>query len=73
LGKAVLVMRDTTERPEAVNAGTVRLVGTEAETIVSETTHLLIHGENHQCVEHAHNPYGDGFAANRICDVIVQE
>jgi UDP-N-acetylglucosamine 2-epimerase (non-hydrolysing) len=73
LGKAVLVMRDTTERPEAVNAGTVRLVGTDAETIVSETTHLLIHGENHQCVEHAHNPYGDGFAANRICEVIVQE
>jgi UDP-N-acetylglucosamine 2-epimerase (non-hydrolysing) len=71
LGKPVLVMRDTTERPEAVYAGTVKLVGTDSEFIVSETTRLLIDGDSYQSMEHAHNPYGDGFAANRICEVIA--
>ena len=66
LGKPVLVMRDTTERPEAVDAGTVRLVGTDTEMIVSEASQLL---DDHQAYERmalAHNPYGDGKACSRI-------
>ena len=69
--KPVLVMRDTTERPEAVNAGTVRLVGTNSETIVNETTRVLMHGDHIQRIGQAYNPYGDGFAANRICEVLA--
>jgi UDP-N-acetylglucosamine 2-epimerase (non-hydrolysing) len=66
LGKPVLVMRDTTERPEAVKAGTVRLVGTDTQTIVREVTRLL-HDENeYQMMSRAHNPYGDGAACERI-------
>ncbi|WP_435946638.1 non-hydrolyzing UDP-N-acetylglucosamine 2-epimerase [Dryocola sp. BD586] len=66
LGKPVLVMRDTTERPEAVTAGTVRLVGTDTQTIVREVTRLL-HDENeYQIMSRAHNPYGDGTACERI-------
>lgn len=66
LGKPVLVMRDTTERPEAVSAGTVKLVGTNKEKIVNEANRLLDEDAEYQRMCHAHNPYGDGQAANRI-------
>ncbi|MDU7099414.1 MAG: UDP-N-acetylglucosamine 2-epimerase, partial [Enterobacter sp.] len=66
LGKPVLVMRETTERPEAVKAGTVRLVGTNAELIVEEVTRLLHDDETYQAMSRAHNPYGDGQACGRI-------
>jgi len=72
LGKPVLVMRDTTERPEAVQTGTVRLIGTDFDAIVNETECLLINRERYQSMKHAHNPYGDGLAAKRICDVITR-
>ncbi len=70
LGKPVLVMRDTTERPEAVEAGTVRLVGTDTATIVAEATRLLDHRDAYEAMSRAHNPYGDGKAAGRIVDAI---
>jgi UDP-N-acetylglucosamine 2-epimerase (non-hydrolysing) len=70
LGKPVLVMRDTTERPEAVDAGTVRLVGTDVEKIVGETERLMSCSETYRSMSHAHNPYGDGTAANQIADII---
>jgi len=66
LGKPVLVMRDTTERPEAVSAGTVRLVGTDAGRIVAETFRLLDSPDDYEKMARAHNPYGDGLAAERI-------
>lgn len=66
LGKPVLVMRDTTERPEAVNAGTVKLVGTDAARIVAEASRLLDNQDAYSCMAGAHNPYGDGQAAQRI-------
>ncbi len=66
LGKPVLVMRETTERPEAVSAGTVRLVGTQRETIVREVNHLLNDQQAWQIMSQAHNPYGDGNACERI-------
>lgn len=66
LGKPVLVMRDTTERPEAVTAGTVRLVGTDEDLIVRETTRLLDDPTAYAAMAQAHNPYGDGHAAERI-------
>lgn len=70
LGKPVLVMRDTTERPEAIDAGTVKLVGTDTFRIIAEVTHLLDSKELYQSMSHAHNPYGDGKAAQRICKII---
>ncbi|EKM0373794.1 non-hydrolyzing UDP-N-acetylglucosamine 2-epimerase [Cronobacter turicensis] len=66
LGKPVLVMRETTERPEAVEAGTVRLVGTDTQRIVAEVTRLLHDEVAYQAMSHAHNPYGDGQACERI-------
>ncbi|MGB0683769.1 MAG: non-hydrolyzing UDP-N-acetylglucosamine 2-epimerase [Magnetovibrionaceae bacterium] len=66
LGKPVLVMREVTERPEAVEAGTVKLVGTDAEKIVREARALLTDDAAYQAMARAHNPYGDGKAANRI-------
>lgn len=66
LGKPVLVMRETTERPEAVDAGTVRLVGTDADHIVSEISELLQSPEAYARMSMAHNPYGDGKACERI-------
>lgn len=66
LGKPVLVMRDTTERPEAVEAGTVLLVGTSHERIITEVTRLLHDEEAYQEMSRAHNPYGDGHACERI-------
>jgi UDP-N-acetylglucosamine 2-epimerase (non-hydrolysing) len=68
LGKPVLVMRDTTERPEAVDAGTVKLVGTGAENIITELTLLLSNAEAYKAMSFAHNPYGDGKACYRILD-----
>ena len=73
LGKPVLVMRNTTERPEAVAAGTVRLVGTDQETIVTETSRLLDDHLEYECMSHAHNPYGDGQAAKRIANFLSTE
>jgi len=70
LGKPVLVMRDTTERPEAVSAGTVRLVGTDKDKIVSEVTHLLTDEEAWHTMSRAHNPYGDGLACQRIVQAL---
>ncbi|WP_322995288.1 non-hydrolyzing UDP-N-acetylglucosamine 2-epimerase [Castellaniella sp.] len=70
LGKPVLVMRDTTERPEAVEAGTVKLVGTKVEVIFKETTELLDNSAAYQAMARAHNPYGDGKAASRIRDIL---
>jgi UDP-N-acetylglucosamine 2-epimerase (non-hydrolysing) len=66
LGKPVLVMRDTTERPEAVEAGTVILVGTDPELIVRETLTLLNDEEQYAIMAAKHNPYGDGKACARI-------
>jgi len=66
LGKPVLVMRHSTERPEAVEAGTVRLVGTDRQAIVSEVTRLLTDSAAYQSMARAHNPYGDGKATGRI-------
>lgn len=66
LGKPVLVMRDTTERPEAVEAGTVRLVGTDRSVIVTEVSRLLEDQHAYAAMARAHNPYGDGQAAGRI-------
>jgi len=71
LGKPVLVMRDTTERPEAVDAGTVKLVGTDGDLIVAETYKLLDNQDAFEQMARAHNPYGDGLAARRICDVLL--
>lgn len=70
LGKPVLVMRDTTERPEAVDAGTVKLVGTDPTAIVNEASYLLDHPSAYDVMARAHNPYGDGQAAVRIRDII---
>ena len=73
LGKPVLVMRDTTERPEAVRAGTVRLVGTDADLIVREAIALLDDATIYETMSKAHNPYGDGNASPRILERIVRE
>jgi UDP-N-acetylglucosamine 2-epimerase (non-hydrolysing) len=70
LGKPVLVMRDTTERPEAVEAGTVRLVGTDQRTIVDETVRLLDDQEAYRAFSRAHNPYGDGKASRKIVEYL---
>lgn len=70
LGKPVLVMRQTTERPEAVTAGTVRLVGTDAAKIVEEVELLLNEKSHYGAMSEAHNPYGDGTAAEKILGVI---
>ncbi len=70
LGKPVLVMRDTTERPEAVDAGTVKLVGTAPDSIVGEANRLLDDSAAYEAMARAHNPYGDGQAAKRIRDIL---
>ncbi|CAI2106149.1 UDP-N-acetylglucosamine 2-epimerase (non-hydrolyzing) [Serratia marcescens] len=70
LGKPVLVMRDTTERPEAVDAGTVRLVGTDVAKIVDAVTQLLMDESEYQTMSRAHNPYGDGHACQRILEAL---
>lgn len=73
LGKPVLVMRDTTERPEAVNAGTVRLVGTNFEKIVSETSQLIEDENYYKIMSQAVNPYGDGKASARIIKFLAEK
>ncbi len=70
LGKPVLVMRDTTERPEAVAAGTVKLVGTDVVRIVSEITRLMDDQQEYQRMSYTHNPYGDGLSSSRICKIL---
>jgi UDP-N-acetylglucosamine 2-epimerase (non-hydrolysing) len=72
LGKPVLVMRDTTERPEAVDAGTVKLVGTDKNRIVSEVHTLLTDQAEYEKMSRAHNPYGDGKACERIVKKILE-
>lgn len=73
LGKPVLVMRDTTERPEAIDAGTVKLVGTDVNKITQELNKLLINTVAYNKMSTAHNPYGDGRACQRICDFLAQQ
>jgi UDP-N-acetylglucosamine 2-epimerase (non-hydrolysing) len=72
LGKPVLVMRETTERPEGVTAGTAKLVGTDPDRIVSEVSALLDIPEAYSAIARAHNPFGDGDAARRIAEVIAK-
>jgi UDP-N-acetylglucosamine 2-epimerase (non-hydrolysing) len=73
LGKPVLVMRDTTERPEAVDAGTVKLVGTDKNLIIASVIELLENQQAYAAMADAHNPYGDGTAANQILEAIIRE
>lgn len=73
LGKPVLVTRDTTERPEAVAAGTVELVGTDADRLVERASRLLDDPEAYAAMSFAHNPYGDGRAAARIVETLLRE
>lgn len=73
LGKPVLVMRDTTERPEALSAGTVKLVGTDYDKIMNEVSALLDDPEAYDGMSHAVNPYGDGLACGRILNKLVTE
>ena len=73
LGKPVLVMRDTTERPEALDAGTVKLVGTNYEKIISEVSRLLEDEDYYNTMSHAVNPYGDGRACSRIVRALKDE
>ena len=72
LGKPVLVMRDTTERPEALEAGTVKLVGTDYERIVAEVSALLSDRDYYEGMSRAVNPYGDGRACGRILKFLKQ-
>ncbi|ASD68109.1 non-hydrolyzing UDP-N-acetylglucosamine 2-epimerase [Pseudoalteromonas piscicida] len=72
LGKPVLVMRDTTERPEAVKAGTVKLVGTDVAAITTSLEQLLINEKSYEQMSRSHNPYGDGNACKRICDILAK-
>lgn len=72
LGKPVLVMRDTTERPEGIAAGTLKLVGTEEETIYNEFSRLLSDKAEYEAMSKASNPYGDGHACERIADVLCK-
>ena len=72
LGKPVLVMRDTTERPEGIAAGTLRLVGTDEETIYENFRSLLEDAAVYDAMSHASNPYGDGFACRRIADILEE-
>jgi len=73
LGKPVLVMRDTTERPEGIEAGTLKLVGTEEETIYQNFKKLLEDKDEYEKMSYASNPYGDGFACKRIADILEEK
>ena len=72
LGKPVLVMRDTTERPEGIKAGTLKLVGTDEETIYKNFKLLLEDKEEYDKMSHASNPYGDGTACKQISKILLQ-
>ena len=73
LGKPVLVLRDTTERPEGIDAGTLKLVGTDSDTIYKETMRLLTDAAEYERMSKASNPYGDGHASERIVDAIIEK
>ena len=73
LGKPVLVMRDTTERPEGISAGTLKLVGTREDVIYSTFKKLLDDKQEYDKMSKASNPYGDGFASKRISDLLESE
>lgn len=73
LGKPVLVMRDTTERPEGIKAGTLKLVGTDEENVYNKLKLLLDNKEEYEKMSKASNPYGDGFACKRIADILEKE
>ncbi len=73
LGKPVLVLRDTTERPEGISAGTLKLVGTNEDTIYNETIKLLLDNNKYIKMSKANNPYGDGFASQKIVDEIINK
>lgn len=73
LGKPVLVLREVTERPEAVEAGTVKVIGTARERVVAETTRLLENAAEYECMAQAINPYGDGHAAERIVSALLAQ
>lgn len=73
LGKPVLVLRESTERPEAVAAGTVRLVGTDEDRVVAEASLLLDEADEYAAMAHASNPYGDGHAAERIAEILFEQ
>jgi UDP-N-acetylglucosamine 2-epimerase (non-hydrolysing) len=73
LGKPVLVMRDTTERPEAIEAGTVKLVGTNKELIINEAQKLIDDKIHYNNMSKAHNPYGDGKACKKIVEFLVKK
>ena len=73
LGKPVLVMRDTTERPEGITARTLKLVGTDEEVIYKNFKELLENRKIYDTMAHASNPYGDGFACKRIADILENE
>ena len=70
LGKPVLVLRDTTERPEGIAAGTLKLVGTDEKNVYEESLHLLTDKDAYETMSKAVNPYGDGFACKRIADLL---
>src|SRR5699024_815634 len=72
LGKPVLVMRDTTERPEGIEAGTLKLVGTKEEAIYDAFNMLINDRESYEKMSNANNPYGDGYASKKIADSIVR-
>jgi UDP-N-acetylglucosamine 2-epimerase (non-hydrolysing) len=72
LGKPVLVLRETTERPEGIDAGTARLIGTDRQSIIAAVTGLLQDKGTYAAMAQAHNPYGDGFAARRIATIIAR-
>ena len=72
LGKPVLVMRDTTERPEGIQSGTLKLVGTDEEVIYSELKRLLSDEEEYKRMNNATNPHGDGVACRRIADILIE-
>lgn len=72
LGKPVLVMRDTTERPEGIKAGTLKLVGTDEETIYKEFKQLIDSNESYNAMAHASNPYGNGTACKQIADILEE-
>lgn len=73
LGKPVLVLRDTTERPEGIDAGTLKLAGTDEEVIYNMTKELLVNEKVYEQMSHASNPYGDGHASERIADAIIDK
>ena len=73
LGKPVLVLRDTTERPEGIEAGTARMVGTDVETIIDNVERLIMNQKEYNKMAQATNPYGDGKAAKRIVEILAQK